>query len=61
MYDFILFLFKCHLASSCTQNHLKRNSLTSSKLKVKWLFISVLLAFSQRNTHFCGCKGTYIM
>ena len=27
--------------------------------EAKLLFFSVLLAFSQRNNHFCGCKGTH--
>ena len=27
--------------------------------KAKLLFFSVLLAISQRNSHFSGCKGTY--
>jgi len=28
-------------------------------LEDKLLFFSVLMAYSQRNDHFCGCKGTH--
>ena len=54
-------LFSFFLSGARTPDHkrLKRGVLTSSHLKVKLLFPSVLLAFSQRNTHFCGCKGTH--
>ena len=39
-------------------NTLKKRAFSSSFLKAKQLSFSVLMASSQRNTHFCGCKGT---
>lgn len=41
--------------------HLKRELFSSSRLKAKALTFSVLMASCQRNTHFCGCKGTTII
>jgi hypothetical protein len=39
--------------------HKKQKQPTPSFWSHKLLFFSVLLAFSQRNSHFCGCKGTH--
>jgi len=48
----------CHLIPIHTQ---KGETACSFLEKAKLLFFSVLLAFRQRNNHFCGCKGTHII
>ncbi len=37
----------------------KEETAHRSLSEAKLLFFSVLLAISQRNNHFCGCKGTH--
>ena len=39
--------------------HKKEKQPTAPFTEAKLLFFSVLLAFRQRNYHFCGCKGTH--
>lgn len=41
--------------------HKKKKQPTALFQKAKLLFFSVLLAISQRNNHFSGCKGTYLL
>ena len=38
----------------------KKGSVSISFWKAKPFFFSGLIAYSQRNDHFCGCKGTKI-
>ena len=44
-------------AQPALQPHLKRNAHFFA-FEVKSLFVRVLIATRQRNTHFSGCKGT---
>ncbi len=53
-----LFRFKCHYAFKHPQTHLKREAVYLLIKESKPFFFSVLIAFSQRNNYFCGCKGT---
>ena len=55
------FFFKGHLSFRTTTNTLKADTVSSSFSEAKLLFFSALLAYSQRNDHFCGCKGTHFL
>jgi len=53
---FVFCLVIVALRPICTQ---KEETAHRPLSKAKLLFFSVLLAISQRNNHFSGCKGTH--
>jgi hypothetical protein len=54
-------LLQCHHTVFIPIHTQKTETVPSFLHEAKLLFFSVLLAFRQRNNHFCGCKGTYYL
>ena len=53
-----VFFTKGHPCFRIATHTLIAETALTSFSEAKPLYFSVLLAYSQRNDHFCGCKGT---